>query len=222
MYESSPAKKWGFLFIPLCVLCAFLVSFAVKNLAAFYGICFKPASKYKNQVMKLSINNPCHENWDAMTPNEKGAFCLSCQKTVVDFSKKTIDEIKNFFAEVPKTESVCGRFEEDQLTDITFDHFHNNFKKWHYFQKTAVIVFFVFGLSLFGNAQTRVKDEIIMGKVAYVPQHTAKVKCVKDTTHHTRPIKGKVKVAERPKKEKVKPERPLMGDVMVEDRSNTK
>src|SRR4051812_31458578 len=104
--------------------------------------------------MKLSINNPCHENWDAMSPNEKGAFCLSCQKTVVDFSKKTIDEIKTFFAEVPKTESVCGRFEEDQLEDMTFDHFHSNFKKWHYFQKAAVVMFFVFGLSLFGGAQT--------------------------------------------------------------------
>jgi hypothetical protein len=171
--------------------------------------------------MKLSINSPCHENWDGMTPNEKGAFCLSCQKTVVDFSQKTIHEIKTFFAEVPKTESVCGRFEEDQLEDMTFDHFHNNFKKWHYFQKAAVIMFFVFGLSLFGGAQTN-KHEMIMGKVAYVPQDTARIKCAKDTTHHSRPIKGKVKVAERPKKEKVKPERQLMGDVMIEDRNDTK
>jgi hypothetical protein len=168
--------------------------------------------------MKLSINNPCHENWDAMSPNEKGAFCLSCQKTVVDFSKKTIDEIKTFFAEVPKTESVCGRFEEDQLEDMTFDHFHSNFKKWHYFQKAAVVMFFVFGLSLFGGAQTN-GHEIKMGKVAYVRPDTARVNCTKDTTHHKAPIKGKVKVAgERPKKEKIKKEPPhLMGDVMIEE-----
>jgi hypothetical protein len=47
--------------------------------------------------MKISINEPCHENWDKMKSNDKGAFCLSCQKNVVDFSNKTISEIKDFF-----------------------------------------------------------------------------------------------------------------------------
>jgi hypothetical protein len=166
--------------------------------------------------MKLSINNPCHENWDAMTPNEKGAFCLSCQKTVVDFSKKTIDEIKSFFAEVPKTESVCGRFEEEQLTDMTFDHFHSNFKKWNYFQKAAVIAFFIFGFSLFGCAQSNTNDHHVkMGMVAYVPSDTNKVIIKKDNIHK-QPIKGKIKVVERPKQKAPKREPPrLMGDVDV-------
>jgi len=175
--------------------------------------------------MKISINTPCHENWDGMTPNEKGAFCLSCQKNVVDFSKKTITEIKDFFKHVPESESVCGRFEEDQLTEMTFDHFYDQFRGWKYFQKAAVIVFFIFGLSLFGNAQNNdPKDHVLMGKVAYVPKDTAKIKCTQDTVHHKQPIKGKVKVAERPRKEKVKKEQPrLMGDVMIEeDRNNVK
>lgn len=168
--------------------------------------------------MKLSINNPCHENWDAMTPNEKGAFCLSCQKTVVDFSKKTVEEIKDFFIKVPETESVCGRFEEEQLSDITFDHFHKHFTKWHYFQKAAVIMFFVFGFSLFGRAQTRPNDHIKMGAVSYVRPDTSKVNCVKDTSHVKRPVKGKVKVVqEKPKKQKPEPKH-LMGDVAIDDR----
>ncbi|HRD37580.1 MAG TPA: hypothetical protein PLC65_03020 [Bacteroidia bacterium] len=52
--------------------------------------------------MKIEINKPCHENWDAMTPNEKGAFCLVCTKDVIDFSKQTLDEIKDFFLESSK------------------------------------------------------------------------------------------------------------------------
>ncbi len=169
--------------------------------------------------MKLSINNPCHENWDAMTPNEKGAFCLSCQKTVVDFSKKTVQEIKDFFAEVPETESVCGRFEEDQLSDVTFDHFHNDFKKWGYFQKAAVVMFFVFGMSLFGCAQNRPERPIEkMGKVAYVRPDTNKVNGKKDTTRVKTPIKGKIKVVqEKPKKQKPEPKH-LMGDVAFDER----
>jgi hypothetical protein len=176
--------------------------------------------------MKISINTPCHENWDGMTPNEKGAFCLSCQKNVVDFSKKTITEIKDFFKHVPERESVCGRFEEDQLTEMTFDHFYHQFRGWKYFQKAAVIAFFIFGFSLFGCSQNNNDHHIKMGKVAYVPQDTAKItrlrneqECTKDTTHHSNPIKGKIKVSERPRKEKVKKElqRPLMGDVMIEE-----
>ena len=168
--------------------------------------------------MKISINNPCHENWDAMTPNEKGAFCSSCQKTVVDFSKKTIEEIKNFFVDVPKTESVCGRFEEDQLTDMTFDHFHKHFTKWHYFQKAAVIMFFIFGFSLFGNAQIKQEPRIKMGAVAYVRPDTSRVNCQKDTTRVKHPIKGKVKVVpEKPKKQKLEPKHIIMGDVAIDE-----
>lgn len=169
--------------------------------------------------MKIEIKKPCHENWDAMTPNEKGAFCAVCKKGVIDFTSKTIGEIKDFFSETPLTEKVCGRFEETQLQALTFDHFFNQFQSWKLMQKAALIVFFVFGCSLFGNAQNRPdKPEVIMGKVAYVPpKDTSKTKCAKDTTHHT-PIKGKVKIApDRPKK-KTQPRPPeIMGDVMVDD-----
>jgi len=170
--------------------------------------------------MKLSINNPCHENWDAMTPNEKGAFCLSCQKTVVDFSQKSIEQIKDFFKEVPKTESVCGRFEERQLTEMTFDNFFHEFTGWKYFQKAAVIMFFAFGFALFGCAQSN-GHEIKMGKVAYVRPDTNKVNCGKDTTHTKRPVKGKVKVTnERTSgnKRKAEPKLHLMGDVLYEEK----
>jgi hypothetical protein len=120
--------------------------------------------------MKIIIDNPCHENWDTMSPNEKGAFCLSCQKTVIDFSKKTVDEIKNFFAELPQTKTVCGRFNEEQLDEITFEHFFKQFTGWKYFQKAAVIAFFVFGFSLFGNAQNVSRKQPLMmkGEVAFV------------------------------------------------------
>ena len=35
--------------------------------------------------MEISIQKPCHENWDSFTPNEQGAFCGKCVKTVIDF-----------------------------------------------------------------------------------------------------------------------------------------
>ncbi|MBS1634273.1 MAG: hypothetical protein JST26_00025 [Bacteroidetes bacterium] len=119
--------------------------------------------------MKISIDSPCHENWDNMTPNEQGAFCLSCQKNVVDFSRKTLHEIKSFFKELPLTEKVCGRFDENQLEELSFDDFFKRFRKWRLFHKMAVICFFVFGLSLFSCSQTpKPEDHVLMGDVAVV------------------------------------------------------
>ncbi len=63
---------------------------------------------------QLSIPEPCHENWDAMTPVEKGKFCGSCQKQVVDFSTMSDRQVAEFFKK-PSTGSVCGRFMTDQL-----------------------------------------------------------------------------------------------------------
>lgn len=169
--------------------------------------------------MKISINEPCHENWDKMKSNDKGAFCLSCQKNVIDFSCKTIKEIKDFFRKKRDTESVCGRFEVNQLHDMSFDHFFEQFKSWKYFQKFALIAFFVFGFNLFGSAQSNPDKNIMMGKVAYMPRDTVK-KCAKDTTQKAT-IKRKVKhTTHQPKKTKNKPEQQLklMGDVMVEEK----
>lgn len=91
----------------------------------------------------------CHENWDLMTPTAQGRFCGSCQKQVLDFSTKSLDEIKSFFGKLPETEQVCGRFKDEQMKELTFDAFFRQFSRWRFLHKIAVICFFVFGLSLF-------------------------------------------------------------------------
>src|SRR5947209_305291 len=64
--------------------------------------------------MNVNIANPCHENWDAMTATEKGKFCTSCQKTVVDFTNMNDNEIIQFFSRTKG--SVCGRLTDKQLS----------------------------------------------------------------------------------------------------------
>lgn len=61
----------------------------------------------------LNIPEPCHENWQNMTPQEQGRFCGSCQKIVVDFSAMTDKEILAYFSVA--SQQVCGRFSNDQL-----------------------------------------------------------------------------------------------------------
>ncbi len=63
--------------------------------------------------IQISIPQPCSEDWDQMSPQQKGRFCESCQTTVIDFSKMTDQELVEFFKK-PKG-NTCGHFKPQQL-----------------------------------------------------------------------------------------------------------
>lgn len=101
---------------------------------------------------KITIPKPCHENWNEMTPNEKGAFCAKCCKTVVDFTKKSIEEIVQHIEE-RKNEKVCGRFENEQISNPEVINFKIPIsllpKNVSIRKAFAIATFLVFGVSLF-------------------------------------------------------------------------
>jgi hypothetical protein len=61
----------------------------------------------------LTIPEPCQENWDQMTPCEKGRFCNSCRKTVFDFMDMQDHQLANFFKAAPT--DLCGHLNKEQL-----------------------------------------------------------------------------------------------------------
>ena len=67
--------------------------------------------------MQLHIPKPCHENWNAMSPAEKGRFCQACQKQVLDFSGKSKDEIITILRQ--SKGAVCGRVPQRHLSAIS-------------------------------------------------------------------------------------------------------
>jgi hypothetical protein len=66
--------------------------------------------------MRISIENPCHEDWQAMTPETQGRFCGACEKTVVDFTTMSDAEILQYFSK-PDVGKTCGRFRVEQLAE---------------------------------------------------------------------------------------------------------
>jgi len=111
--------------------------------------------------INLSIPKPCHENWDVMTPSEKGKFCGSCQKTVIDFTEMSDRHIAEFFKK-PST-SVCGRFYQNQLYK-EIDLPKKRIPWLKYFFQIALPAFLV---SIKANAQ---KTKVLMGDTTYCIQ----------------------------------------------------
>jgi hypothetical protein len=64
--------------------------------------------------LHLTIAKPCHEDWNNMADVDKGKFCESCQKQVVDFTGMSDGQLAAFFKK-PVSGSTCGRFHIDQL-----------------------------------------------------------------------------------------------------------
>lgn len=92
---------------------------------------------------EVSIPKPCHEDWLQMSPNQKGRFCKSCSKSVIDFTTKTNEEIQHYFKENSGNE-VCGRFHRDQLdpviVEIPISVFQRNISFRNLFLLTLLIV----------------------------------------------------------------------------------
>ena len=57
---------------------------------------------------RLKIETPCREDWTKMSPNKEGRHCGLCDKTVVDFTLMSQEEITNYLTHNSKAQ-ICGR-----------------------------------------------------------------------------------------------------------------
>ena len=82
----------------------------------------------KTKSIIVSVPKPCSENWDKMTPAERGRHCASCNKTVIDFSAFTDRELFDFISK--NTGSVCGRLSPYQVNRPIVSYEQNNSSLW--------------------------------------------------------------------------------------------
>ena len=82
--------------------------------------------------VQLRIDNPCAERWGRMTPVDPGRFCISCKKTVVDFTGMTDDQVLQWVNR--NHGSGCGRFRQDQLGRSLFATPERKNTRWSYWQ----------------------------------------------------------------------------------------
>lgn len=120
----------------------------------------------------VAINNPCHESWEKMNPEEQGRHCDQCCKIVVDFTKMSNKAIAKYL-EQRSEQKVCGRFRVEQVSALPKAKIRFSFN----IQRFAAAVLLAFGSFLFSScSSTRQHQPEVMGDVAYVPDSTQMVK----------------------------------------------
>src|SRR5690606_35281145 len=90
--------------------------------------------------LEISIPSPCHEDWNKMTPFEKGKYCALCEKTVIDFSGMSDAQLVAFFRS--NKGNMCGRFAKDQL-DRSIEIPRKRIPWLRYFFQVAIPAFLV-------------------------------------------------------------------------------
>jgi TonB family protein len=110
------------------------------------------------------IPSPCSEDWNNMLPNEKGRFCNSCQKNVIDFTNKSNEEIGQYLKEHIQN-GVCGRMRVSQFQShkyfqsLTFKETLNN-KHKHRFQYSCIALGSLLILACSQHQNTNIKTTV--------------------------------------------------------------
>jgi hypothetical protein len=115
---------------------------------------------------RISIPKPCHENWNEMLPGQQGRHCLSCCKTVVDFTHWETDDILVYLQQ-KNSEKICGRFNQDQVIEtspLQNEHLIQSVlqARMPLLRKIAAVIVICFGLLQGGDSY----GQKITGKIA--------------------------------------------------------
>ena len=145
------------------------------------------------QKLQLSIPEPCHENWQQMTPTDQGRFCNACARDVIDFSMMTDTEVLNYFTTLTH-DKVCGRALPSQLERTISkpkDPKKRLFWYWNY-----IVMFFLFfgkGNSVKAQGITQVVTAADLNKIKQTNINNALAGKVGEVVvSHNRIITGKV------------------------------
>lgn len=131
----------------------------------------------KHATIKIKIADPCHENWDKMLEEEKGRFCLSCAKPVVDFSRMTNEDIIHYF-EQNAGKKVCGRIATHQH-DTPISNYQKVITPW--FNRYVAGFLMALGFYNTSKAQTTTtvnQHQTMKGDMAVTPVKTPNKKLV--------------------------------------------
>lgn len=132
--------------------------------------------------LKISIPNPCNESWDNMTPTGNGRHCESCNKTVVDFTKKSAEEISTYLSNAET--KICGRFKAAHVYQPTVIDASQNYIKPSWFRSRWMAMFTLVSFVSFGKkSQAQLVGQAMVNKTTPVEEEKSNVKQTSTVIH---------------------------------------
>jgi hypothetical protein len=142
-------------------------------------------------ISYITIPEPCHKDWQQMTPNEQGRHCAHCCKTVIDFSAWEPEEIV-YYLRARKEEQVCGRFRKAQLDTpiLTPEAFVWQLDQTplSFLKRVAAIFLFVFGVMSTACNTPQPKPHTPVTQTTPAPSDTAAPMMTGDTSTVSIPL----------------------------------
>ncbi len=119
---------------------------------------------------RISIPEPCHEDWEKMSAQQKGRYCHSCEKVVADFTSFSDEELRDFFQQYPKRkEKPCGRFRLDQVSNHYVEIPFQILRPHRYSPKQIVIlcILICFGVSFSSCSGSKSRSQKLNNDAKY-------------------------------------------------------
>ena len=153
-------------------------------------------------ITNIHIPEPCHQQWQEMTPTDSGRHCEQCCKTVVDFTKMSNNEIINHLS---TNNHVCGRIGEQQVNSINMQlvsQQHQNKGGWVKWIMAAAL--FASAAYSRANAQSTTHpteqtgssnaqaESFPLGKVAFPDSTKYQIITGKVTDNYNKPVIGAI------------------------------
>lgn len=111
------------------------------------------------QKFNLTISKPCSEKFNQFNKTEKGGFCNSCQKEVIDFRTVSDEQLIKYFKS--KEGKTCGYFSKTQLNrDFQIPEFEQS-SRYKFFKIAAVAFLSLTSLHNIQAQNQKDKTEII-------------------------------------------------------------
>ncbi|MES2761230.1 MAG: hypothetical protein V4677_03445 [Bacteroidota bacterium] len=106
-----------------------------------------------NPSFQVEIKKPCLVNFDSIKSDSSGTFCSVCQTTVVDFTKKSPEEIAQYF-QGKRHQNTCGTFNS---WDLKSDSRTNRLIVYLQNKRLKFLAFFIIGALALSGCRTRGK-----------------------------------------------------------------
>ena len=162
--------------------------------------------------MKVAIFEPCPANWEKMQIKLDARHCVQCDKSVVDFTKKSRAEIITYLIENPNG-SVCGRMNQQQF-DIKEEDLPEliSILSQPRFRANAFLILAVVCSSLFYSCETASTGKKTIGKMKIEKQTINPIEKPKINPIDNTSIDDSLK---KRKKQHIIPQVELMGEVSI-------